>query len=96
MNPVRCAGVAIGFALLALSLVYLRSAQHESASRAIRLETEWFQLKDERAHLQAKLARLQAPQRVRDFVDWFQTDLVPPGETQAKRSTYVAMNQSRR
>ena len=88
----RCVLLA-AFAGIALTVVYLRSEQTRAAARALAIESQRVELRRELWRLQAGVARLKAPGRIRERVGRFDANLVPPGsdETQ-KRTPRVAYN----
>jgi hypothetical protein len=71
--------LAVAFAAVALLLVHLRAEQTRAAARALAVESEWVELRRELWRLQTGVARLKAPGRIRDRVEWFDAALVPPG-----------------
>ena len=73
------AGVLItGFALLALSVVYLRGEQTRAAARAVALELKQVQARRELWRAQATVARLRAPTQIRDRLERFPDALRSP------------------
>jgi len=86
-------GVLLGaFTGLALAVVHLRSEQTRCAFRTLAQESRCVELRRELWRLQTGVARLRAPQRVRDSLDWFQTDLVTPGFDSGRRAVRLAMD----
>lgn len=78
MTALRVSFLICSFALIALALVHLRTEQIRCASRSLRLEADWIELRRESWKLQSEIARLRAPGSIHDRTMWFQTDLVAP------------------
>ncbi len=78
MTTIRVGFLVMTFCLLAVMLVHIRSEQVRSASRSLRLENEWIDLRRETWKVQSEIARLRAPGSIHDRTKWFETDLVAP------------------
>lgn len=87
MNIPRACVVLLAFSAIALAAVHLRAEQTRSAARTLRIESDWFALRRERWELQTRTARLQAPERLRDCLEAWQVNLVPPEADDAAVST---------
>jgi hypothetical protein len=81
--------LVVSFTVIALTLVHLRAEQTRCAAGSLRAEAESIRLRREQWELQARIARLRTPQRVHDFVDSMQMDLLPPGEETASGSAVL-------
>ena len=79
MSYLRCLGLLMGFAAVALALVEVRAEQARSAASALAAEAEWIQLRRELWSLQTQVARLRTPTQVHDRVEWFNVGISPPG-----------------
>lgn len=80
MNASRLVILIAAFAGLGLGVVYVRTEQARSAARTLALEMQWIELRGEWWELQSGVARMRAPERIRDRLGWYQSDLKPPGE----------------
>ena len=94
MTAVRVSALLGAFAGIALTLVVLRVEQARCAARTVALEAEWVQTRRELWRLQSRVARLRAPGRLRDRMEWLETELTPPASHEVPRSTgRVVLNQ---
>lgn len=82
MNAARLALLVVALTGLGLGVVYLRTEQARSAARTLALEMKWIELRGKMWELQTGVARLRAPERIRDRLGWYQSDLRPPGESE--------------
>lgn len=90
MNATRLAVLMLGFALLGLAAVYVRTEQARSAARTLAIEMQWIELRGVWWELQTDVARLRSPERIRERLGWYQSDLEPPGESQKQPHAKVA------
>ncbi len=90
MNATRLAVLMVAFAVLGLSVVYLRTEQARSAARTLAMEMKWIELRGEWWELQTDVARLRSPERIRDRLGWYQLELKPPGEPTARQPAKLA------
>ena len=74
----RVCTLLTAFVLIALAVVHLRAEQTRCAARTLAIESKCIEQRRELWRLQASVARLQAPSRVHDCMDWYRADLVPP------------------
>ena len=72
--------IIVGFASVALATVFLRAEQTRCAARLVALESEWVTVRSSLWSVQARSARLRAPQQVHDRAVFLQADVVPPGQ----------------
>ncbi|MEK6677326.1 MAG: hypothetical protein AABZ47_16950 [Planctomycetota bacterium] len=79
MTAVRCCVLIGFFALLGVTVVYLRVEQSRSWSNCAVLEGRWTELRRELWRVQAGVARLRSPTRLHDSLDRFRTSLVARG-----------------
>lgn len=87
----RIVVVIVGFAIVGLTLVHLRSEQVRCAARTLSLENKWVQLRRETWSVQSAIARLRAPDSIHERSLLFQTDLYVPGSsTDLKRTERLA------
>jgi len=63
-----------------LGTVRLRMEQDRCATRVLRLEARWVDLRRECWALQTRAARLRSPQRIHDRVEQLSVRLLPPSE----------------
>ena len=78
MSVFRTCGLLVAFAGIALTLVYLRTEQAGSAARSLELEARWIDLRRELWSGQTELARLRTPTQIRERIERFEVELVPP------------------
>ena len=88
MNMPRVCVVLLALSAIALLAVHLRVEQTKSAARALRIESDWLTLRREQWELQARAARLRAPERLRDCLAAWQVGLVPPEADDTAFSTW--------
>ena len=74
MTAGRICTLLVAFAVIALAVVYLRAEQTRCAARTLAIESMRITVRRELWRVQAGVARLQAPTRIRDRMDWFQTE----------------------
>jgi len=74
----RFCALLSAFAVIALTLVYLRAEQTRCAARTVSIEAKFVEQQRELWRLQTGVARLQAPSRLHDCMERFHADLVPP------------------
>ena len=80
-------------AAVALTLVHLRVEQTRYAAKTLALESRWIELRRELWQVQTSTARLRAPGRLHDRLEWFDTDLAPPASGKpGTRGTKVVFN----
>ena len=79
MTKLRACLLLAAFTGIALGTVFLRLEQTRAASRALRAELDQVAVRRELWGLQASVARLRTPGRIRTRVQHFKTALVPPG-----------------
>lgn len=72
MSAARAAILLISFVVLALCVVGLRLEQTRAAARAIRLELRQVEARRELWALQARMARLRSPERIRTRMELFE------------------------
>ncbi|UCE61259.1 MAG: hypothetical protein JSU63_05815 [Phycisphaerales bacterium] len=87
MTVGRAAILLVALAVIALAVVYVRSEQTRCAANTLALESKMVQQRRDLWRLQVAVARLQAPSRVRERVDWFRAELIPPGTDEPLNST---------
>jgi hypothetical protein len=93
LTVARGCALLASFAAIAIGVVQLRAEQARCAARLLGMEAQKVSLRRELWSLQARTARLRAPQRVHDRVAFFETGLVPPGfEEPAGRVERVVSN----
>ena len=78
MTVSRVCGLFGVLVVVALAVVYLRVEQTRCAAKTLALESRWIALRRELWQVQTGAARLRAPGRLHDRMEWFDTDLVPP------------------
>ena len=79
MTKLRACLLLAAFTGIALGTVFLRLEQTREASRALRAELAQVAVRRELWGLQAGVARLRTPDRIRTRIEHFKTALVPPG-----------------
>ncbi len=82
MTKSRACLLLTAFTGIALATVFLRLEQTRAAARALRTELDQVPVRRELWRLQAGVARLRTPARIRMRVQHFKTALVPPGAHQ--------------
>ena len=78
MTLSRVCGLFGVLVVVALAVVYLRVEQTRCAAKTLALESQWIALRRELWQVQTGAARLRAPGRLHDRMEWFDTDLIPP------------------
>ena len=79
---------------LALSVVHLRAEQTRCAARALAIEAERIELRRELWALEARVARLRAPERIHYRLELFGSGLVSPDDKDGNQGARrVASNQ---
>jgi hypothetical protein len=68
----------VSLAAIAVALVHLRGEQNRAASRTLAMEVEWMRVRSEWWSLQTRAARLRAPCRIRERVQWLGANLHGP------------------
>jgi len=81
LNAARLVILIAAFAGLGLGVVYVRTEQARSAARTLALELQWIELRGQWWELQGGVARMRTPERIRDRLGWYQSDLKPPVES---------------
>jgi hypothetical protein len=83
LTTLRLCALLAAFAWIALAVVYLRAEQTRAAARALLIESQQVEARRELWRLQTGVARLKAPERIRDRAEWFDADLIPPNSDPA-------------
>lgn len=78
MKVMRIGALLGAFATIAIAVVCLRAQQARVVAESLELEGQWMSLRRELCELQASVARLRAPERIHDRVDWFYVAVEPP------------------
>ena len=95
MNLLRVSGILLGFAALAIGVVYLRTERTRSTARLLAHDAEWVRLRRELWSLQTRTARQKAPARIHGSIDQsLHTELLPPGIDEGL-SAATAMTEAR-
>ncbi len=93
MTVARGIALSVVFATIALTVLHLRAEQTRCAARMVAMDADWMRLRRDLWGLQARIARLKAPERIHDRVAAFQTGLVPPGfDAGSRRTERLASN----
>ena len=74
---------------LALTVVHLRTEQTHCAARALAIEAQRIELRRDLWDIQARVARLRAPERIHYRLELFGTGLVPPTDKNGARGGRV-------
>ena len=90
MNGVRVCGVLLALAAIGFGVVWLRAEQTRAAARTMNLAASWIELRRELWSVQAGVARLRTPRRIREGIVRFDDELVPPaGPTDGASTSLV-------
>ncbi len=81
MNTLRRCVLVASLAAIALGVVHIRTEQSRCAAQVMATEGKWLALRVDLGDLQARKARLRTPDRLRNRNYFFDTGLVPPGES---------------
>lgn len=92
MTTWRVSLLLLMFAGVALGVVYLRTEQARCASRALKSEARWIELRRDLWQVQSGVARLRAPGQVHDRLGWLQSDLVRPMGDEPARPKRIVSN----
>jgi hypothetical protein len=90
----RLGGLLFAFALIGLTVVYLRAEQTRVAAQTLELEGEWVSLRRELWDAEAHVARLRTPARVHQRLDLFDVDVVEDQHGAAAGGEQVAARTS--
>ncbi len=81
-------------AAIAIGVVHIRAEQSRCASQVMATEGKWLALRGDLGDLQARKARLRTPNRLRNRNFFFDTGLVPPGESEESPADKLASTNS--
>ena len=78
MTVARAAALFLTFALIALSVVYLRGQQTRTTARTHDLRVTQHRLRQQSWELQMEIARLKTPDQIRERVERWRLNVMAP------------------
>lgn len=95
VQVLRTTAVALAFALIAVALIHLRTAQTRAAASLLRMEAQRIALRRELWEIETRNARLRAPAHIHEAADRLPIELDAPGPDEPLRGPSTLLVQRR-